>query len=51
MFKIKPRFKFELETPETMKLFGSVKHLIDKAKNGEKIQNLEAVEVASVQCN
>ena len=51
MFKIKPRFKFELETLETMKLFGNVKHLIDKAKNGEKIQNLEAVEVASVQCN
>ena len=34
-----------------MKLFGSIKKLIDKAKNGEKIPNLEVFEVALVQCN
>ena len=27
--------------PETMKLFGSTKKLIDKTKHGEKVQTLE----------
>ena len=44
-FKIKDGYKLELQTPETMKLFGSTKKLIDKTKNGEKI------EVVLLQCN
>ena len=37
--------------PETMKLFGSTKKLIGKTKNGEKVPNLEVVEVVLVHCN
>ena len=33
VFKIKDGYKLELQTPETMKLFGSTKKLIDKTKN------------------
>ena len=29
--------------PETMKLFGSTKKLIDKMKNGKKVPSLEVV--------
>ena len=36
----------ELQTPETMKLFGSTKKLINKTKS-----SLEVVEVVLVQCN
>ena len=36
MFKIEDGYKLELERPETVKLFGSTKKLIDKTKNGEK---------------
>ena len=32
VFKIKDGYKLELQTPETMKLFGSTKKLIDKTK-------------------
>ena len=35
MFKIKDEYKLELQTPETMKLFGSMKKLIGKAQNGK----------------
>ena len=45
MFKIKDEYKLELQTPETMKLFGSTKKLIDKTKNGENVPSLEVVEV------
>ena len=51
VFKIKERYKLELQTPETMKLFGSRKKLIDKTENGEKVPSLEVVEVVLVQCN
>ena len=51
VFKIKDRYKLELQTPETMKLIGSTKKLIDKTKNGEKVPNLEGVEVVLFQCN
>ena len=51
MFKIKDGYKLELQTPETMKLFGSTKKLIDTTKNREKVQSLEVVEVVLVQCN
>ena len=40
MFKIKDGYKLELQLPETIKLFGSTKTLIDKTKNGENIPNL-----------
>ena len=51
MFKIKDGYKVEFPTPETMKLFGSTKILIDKTKNGEKVPSLEVAEVVLVQCN
>ena len=51
MFKIKDRYKLELQTPETMKLFGNTKKLIDKTKNGEKVSIAEVVEVVLVQYN
>ena len=51
VFKIKDGHKVELQTPETMKLFGSTKKLIDKTKSGEKVRSLEVVEVVLVQCN
>ena len=38
MLKIKDRYKLELQTLETMKLFGSTKKLTDKTKNGENVQ-------------
>ena len=51
VFKIKDGYKLELQTPETEKLFGSTRKLIDKTKNGEKIPNLEVAEVVLVECN
>ena len=51
VFEIKYGYKLELQTPETMKLFGSTKKLIGKTKNEEKVPSLEAVEVVLVRCN
>ena len=51
VFKIKGGYKLELQTPETMTLFGSTKKLIDKTKNGEKVPSLEVAEVVLIQCN
>ena len=51
MFKIKYEYKLEIQTPETMKLFGSTKKLIDKTKNLGNVPSLEVVEVVLVQCN
>ena len=51
VFKIKDGYKIELQTPETMKLFGSTKKVIDKTKNGENVPSLEVVEVVVIQCN
>ena len=48
MFKIKDGHKLELQTPETMKLFGSAKKLIDKTKNGDNMPSLEVFEVVLV---
>ena len=45
VFKIKDACKLELQTPETMKSFGSTKKMIDKTKNRQKVPNLDAVEV------
>ena len=47
-FKIKDGCKLELQTPETMELFGSIKKSIDKTKNGENVLSLEVVEVVLV---
>ena len=45
VFKIKDGYKLELQTPETIKLFGSIQTLIDKTRNGEKILSLKVAEV------
>ena len=37
MFKIKDGCKLELQTPEAVKLFCSIKKLIDKMKDEEKV--------------
>ena len=47
VFKIKDGYRLELQMPETMKLTGSTKKLIDK-KNGRNVQGLEIVEVVLV---
>ena len=41
VFRMKDEYKRELQTPETMKLFGHTKKLIDKTKNGEHLPLLE----------
>ena len=41
----------ELQIPESMKLFGSTKKLINKTKNGENVPSHEVIEVVLVQCN
>ena len=41
----------ELETPETMKLFGSKKKRIDETKIGKKVPNLEIIKIVLVQYN
>ena len=51
MYQIKDGYKLELQTPETMKLFGNTKKLIDKTKNGENMASVEVVEVVLVQYN
>ena len=43
MFKIKDGYKLELKMPETIKLFGSTKKSIGKAKSGENVPSLEVV--------
>ena len=47
-FKIKDEYKLELQTSETMKLFGSKNKLINKTKKGENVPSLEVVEVVLV---
>ena len=51
VIKIKDGYKLELQTPETMKLFGSTKELIGKTKNGENVPSHEVVEAVLVECN
>ena len=51
MFNIKDKYKLELQTPETMMLFGSIKKVVGKTKNGENVPSLEVVEVVFIQCN
>ena len=51
VFKIKTEYIFELLTPETMKLLGSIKKDVDKDKDGENVRKLECAEVVLVHCN
>ena len=51
VFKIKISYKLELLTPETMKLLGSSKKVVDEDKNRENVPKLESVEVSLVHCN
>ena len=51
VFKIKTGYKLELLTPETMKLLGSTKKVVDKDENSENVPKLESVEVVLVHCN
>ena len=39
MSQKKDGYKLKLKTPETMKLFGSMKKLIEKTKNWENVTN------------
>ena len=48
VFKMKHGYKLELQTPETIKLFGSTKKLIHKRKSGKNVPSLEIVEVVLV---
>ena len=50
-FKIKNGYKLELLTPETMKLLGRTKNVVDKDKSGKNVPKLESVEVVLVHCN
>ena len=49
--KKKIGYKLELLNPETIKLFGSTKNIVDKDKNSENMPKLESVEVVLVHCN
>ena len=51
IFKIKIGYKLELLTPETMRLLGSTKKVVDNDKNIENVPKLESVEVVLVHCN
>ena len=51
MFKIKYGYKLELQTPETMELFGSTKKLIGKTKYGENLPSYKVVEIDLVSCS
>ena len=50
MFKIEDWNKLELQTFESLKLFGSTKKVIDKIKNGENVPCLEVAGAILVQC-
>ena len=41
LFETKDKYELELLSPETLKLFGSTKKVIDKTKTGEKVTSLE----------
>ena len=49
--KIETRYDLKLLTPETMKLHGTTKSIINKDKNGENVPHLEITKVALVHCN
>ena len=43
VFQINDGYKLELQTRETMKLFGRTKKIISKIENGESVPSLEVV--------
>ena len=49
--KIKTGYRLELLTPETMRLLGSTKKVVDEDKNREIVPRLESVEIVLVHCN
>ena len=51
MFKTKDGYELELQTLETMKLFGSSKISILKTENGENVPSLQVLKVVLVRCN
>ena len=51
MLKWRDGYKLELQRPETMKLFGSTKIVLDKTKNIQNVPSIQVVEVVLVQCN
>ena len=51
VFKIKNGYKLQLLTPETRKLLGSTKKVVDKDENSENVPKVESVEVVLVHCN
>ena len=51
MFKIINGYKLELQTTETLKLFGSTKKVIEKKKNGARMPSLQVAEVFLVLYN
>ena len=51
VFKKKDRWKLELQPHKVMKLFGIMKKLIGKTKNGENLPSPEVDEVDLVQFN
>ena len=51
VFKIKSGYKIELLIPETMKLLGSTKKVVEKDKNGENVPKLESVEAVLAHCS
>ena len=50
VFKIKTGYKLELLTPETMKLLGSTKNVVDEDENSENVPKFESSEVVLVHC-
>ena len=50
-FKINTRYKLEILSPETMKLFGITKKDVDQDKDGVNVLKLESVEDVLVHCN
>ena len=45
------RYYLEFLNPEKMKLSGSTNSKITKSEHGEKVPNLEIIEVVLVNCN
>ena len=48
LFKIKNGYKIKFLTPETMKLLGSTKKVVDKDKNSKNVPKLESVELVFI---
>ena len=51
VFKIRGGYKLVLQTPETMKLFGSTKKKKTKQKMEKRYQSCQVLEVVLVHCN